>query len=535
MQERINQIWIKVKEFWNKYSSKQKAIVFSVIGTVVLAVVILTLTLTRTEYVALMKCQNTQSASEVVDLLAEEGIPSELSNDLVTVMVDESNLKNAMILVGKSDITDTEMSYEDAFNNDMSTSESEKKLKTTLALQAEVRQKLLLMDGIKDATVFINMPTDDFTILTETNKATVSVMLAFEKNEGLATESASHIASFLANIVGSTTENITIIDDKGNMLFGGESDDFLGGNVSSVLDYKQKLSNVLVNNVKQVLLKYGSYKDVEVGAANIKFDMDKVSELYTEYTPAEGQEQGLLGSSYTYKSTGTNGASGTPGTDANDDDTSYEVGEDTGSNSSQESVQNTYTPNTKVTNTEYEVGAVMPESSSIAIVLTSYKVYNQADVERQGLLEGITWEDFVRTNDVKVQQDVDDVVYNLVESATGISTRNITITAWEQPIFQEIEEIETNYDMIIMIVLIILIVALLLFVVFKVTKPVDVTELEPELSVEELLSTTKENQSLEDIEYGEKSETRMLIEKFVDENPEAVAQLLRNWLNEDWG
>jgi len=25
-----------------------------------------------------------------------------------------------------------------------------------------------------------------------------------------------------------------------------------------------------------------------------------------------------------------------------------------------------------------------------------------------------------------------------------------------------------------------------------------------------------------------------LVEKFVDENPEAAANLLRNWLNEDW-
>ena len=31
-----------------------------------------------------------------------------------------------------------------------------------------------------------------------------------------------------------------------------------------------------------------------------------------------------------------------------------------------------------------------------------------------------------------------------------------------------------------------------------------------------------------------KSETRLMIEKFVDENPEAVASLLRNWLNEEW-
>ena len=111
----------------------------------------------------------------------------------------------------------------------------------------------------------------------------------------------------------------------------------------------------------------------------------------------------------------------------------------------------------------------------------------------------------------------------------------MTITAWNQPIFQDKEETKTNYDIYIMLGLIVLIVALLIFVVFKVAKPVEVTEQEPELSVEELLATTRENQMLEDIEFSEKSETRKMIEKFVDENPEAVAQLLRNWLNEDWG
>ena len=43
--------------------------------------------------------------------------------------------------------------------------------------------------------------------------------------------------------------------------------------------------------------------------------------------------------------------------------------------------------------------------------------------------------------------------------------------------------------------------------------------------LESLLETTKqaEQEDLEDIGYNEKSETRVLIEKFVDENPEAVA------------
>ena len=62
-----------------------------------------------------------------------------------------------------------------------------------------------------------------------------------------------------------------------------------------------------------------------------------------------------------------------------------------------------------------------------------------------------------------------------------------------------------------------------------------VQEPEAELSVENLLESTKESQeALADIGYSEKSETRILIEKFVEQNPEAAASLLRNWLNEDW-
>lgn len=88
-----------------------------------------------------------------------------------------------------------------------------------------------------------------------------------------------------------------------------------------------------------------------------------------------------------------------------------------------------------------------------------------------------------------------------------------------------------------MILLTVLIAGLLVFVIIKGTSPVEVTEMEPELSVEDLLATTQEaeKQNLEEIEMGDKSETRVMIEKFVDENPEAVALLLRNWINEDWG
>ena len=70
---------------------------------------------------------------------------------------------------------------------------------------------------------------------------------------------------------------------------------------------------------------------------------------------------------------------------------------------------------------------------------------------------------------------------------------------------------------------------------FRSTRKQNEEEEEPELSVDALLQSTADaSEDMEDIGYSEKSETRLLIEKFVDENPDAAALLLRNWLNEDW-
>lgn len=51
-----------------------------------------------------------------------------------------------------------------------------------------------------------------------------------------------------------------------------------------------------------------------------------------------------------------------------------------------------------------------------------------------------------------------------------------------------------------------------------------------------MLAATNNNttEALEDIDLQDKSEARKAIEKFVDENPEAVALLLRSWLDDDW-
>lgn len=100
--------------------------------------------------------------------------------------------------------------------------------------------------------------------------------------------------------------------------------------------------------------------------------------------------------------------------------------------------------------------------------------------------------------------------------------------------FQASKKTGIGLDDILQIALAVLIFALLGYVVFRSTRTQKEEEPEPELSVESLLESTVDTEELEDIGYTEKSETRILIEKFVEENPDAAALLLRNWLNEDW-
>ena len=121
----------------------------------------------------------------------------------------------------------------------------------------------------------------------------------------------------------------------------------------------------------------------------------------------------------------------------------------------------------------------------------------------------------------------------MVANATSIDEDNITILAYETPIFYDKESMDISWTNVLSVVMLVVILGLLTFVVLRSMRAQKEVAEEEELSVEDLLQSTPESE-LEDIDLEAKSETRKMIEKFVDENPEAAAALLRNWLNSDW-
>ena len=539
MADRVNQIKEKILDMLKKYTLKQKVIVCSLIAAIAVAIVLVSYFSSRPVYVQLAKVEDAKAASEIIEALEGQNIKHRYSanENFTTIEVEQGSLSDATLLIESSDALSSGMTWEDALDNDMSTTTSEKRTKTKLAMQTSLRKALMQYEGVQDASVMISIPEEDYTVLAQDKETSVAVTLTLDTDSKMGVTTSNAMALFLANAVGNTsTDNIVIIDTAGNKLFSGLDDSGLGGDIESAAEYKLKLQNQIANDVETVLLKCG-YSDVEIGSSNIVFNMDKVTELYTEYSVAEGMEQGYYGHTYNYKSVGNQTSGGIPGTDPNDDDTDTMLTNDGSSNTQVTLDKADYLPNERQTNSEFEVGAVQPAESSMAVVLTTYNIVHEEALEEQGLLDDMTFEEYCEANSVKTAVEVPENIVDLVRQTTGIAANNITVSAYTMPMFEAKEETPgvLSSQNILMIVLAVLIVALLVFVVIKGTAPMEVTELEPELSVEELLTATKESQPLEDIEFNEKSEARTLIEKFVDEKPDAVAQLLRNWFTEDWG
>lgn len=542
MMDQLIAIKDKIVAFWNKYTTRQKTIIICVVLAVFFALVLLSYFLTRPVYTHLATFSDAGLANTLSEALEGKNIKHEMNTDAsgtTSFEVEQSDYSEAVLAMGANGIVDKEMTWETALESDMTTSSLEKHTKITLALQSSIKENLLNFAGVQDATVIIDRPEDDKTFIAATKEASVSVTLRLAEGKEMERETATAMAYYLTNAVGNkTTDNIVIVDTAGNLLYGAKTDNTLGGTVSGIDDYKSKLQQTFAERTRKMLLKAG-YDDAEVSSMAIKFNMDQVEELITTYSVGEGQDQGYYSSSYEYSSNGQSGSGGVPGTDSNGEDTDYMLQNNGTTNSETILNKYNYLPNEDVQNIKREVGAVVPEESSIGIILTKYRKVSEETLEEQGALNDISFDEYIEQNSQVNTLETPEDLLPLVAAATGIAENRISIRIQEKPVFEAKEDTGllaggfTNY---LMIILAVLIGALLIFVIIRGTSPVEVTELEPELSVEDLLATTREDEKgLEEIEMGEKSETRTMIEKFVDENPEAVAMLLRNWINEDWG
>ncbi|MDD7334289.1 MAG: flagellar M-ring protein FliF C-terminal domain-containing protein [Lachnospiraceae bacterium] len=541
MPEQVQNILNKILEWWKKFNTKQKALLISLTSVVLLALVILAVVMTRPTYVSLYDAADNKEAAAIKKLLDSDGTLDYKVSGTTHFEINAKQESEANMLLGTNDYATNGYNLSKAdlskvVNGSFSTTEADKQKLYKDYLETKLAEDLAAQDLIESATVSLDIADDDGTLISRMQESSASVSLRLTGS--ISDTQAYSIARFVATQLGNdSTDKVTIIDQKtSKIIYSGADQDSDLTLLSSQLDEQERRAASIKSDIKDALAESGLFSNVEVGL-NLDMSFQDVEDVVHTYWHNEGMDNGEITSQEIYSASGTGDVGGVPGTYSNSDNTSYYTGGTDGewSVSNQKTL---YSPNEEIKTTTSKGGTINRENCSAAVVAVRNVVYEEDVLKASGALEDMSWDEYKAANgDNRLVENEEEMAsyVSMVAKVVGCDESAVEFLCIEKPIFVDSEGNGRTLTDILQIALAVLIFALLGFVVFRSTRKQKETEPEPELSVEALLESTAEAEDeLEDIGYSEKSETRILIEKFVDEKPDAAALLLRNWLNEDW-
>lgn len=534
MPEQVKKILDKILEWWKKFNNKQRVILVSAFSVVMIALIILAVVMTTPSTTVLYRCEDYSEAAKIKEILdSDESISYTFDENSLAFVVNEENEAAASMLLGSNQIELENYSINNVVNGSFSQTEADKQKLHQDYLEKKFADHISNLSMVESATIDLTLPEDDGTILSRKEKAKAAISLKLKGN--MSEEQAYALALYVSTQIGNeTTEGVTILDQNSNVIYSGKDSQSAMSTVTTQLNFKEKMEAEIKDEITDVLVKSHVFSDVQV-AMNLNVNFDQTEQVKTELGIPNGMDGGAITQQSLYDMvTNQYYEGGVPGTDTNDD-TSYVIEDGTLGKTEVSESDTIYDYDKTVTTTQGTGGNIIYDGSSAFVMATKYVVYDEVEIRAAGQLDEMTWEEFKAANAEKRVVEVDESYITAIANATGFPAKSITFMCYEEPTF--IDEPDGGFHVMdyAQIIVCVLIFALLGYVVFRSTRTEKTEELQPEISVEALLESTAESQeALEDIGYNEKSDVRIMIEKFVDENPDAVASLLRNWLNEEW-
>lgn len=535
MQETIRKYTTKISDKWN---SLDKSVKIKLIAIVVLLIAALALTIyltARPKWVVFESNADTQTIGQIQNALNDAGIKNKVTKNASAIEIQEKDADQAKILIAESSIVSKGFTFSDAIGaNNLSMSEADKNEMYLRVRETEIASLIENIDGVEKANVKLVLPED--TILFEKDENEASASVALVTSNELSKEQALTIARLVAmSVQNLDIKNIEIIDQNANSIYSGSSNDT--ASYSSKEEVEKQRIKEIENKVRASIVPL--YDDVNI-ISNLKIDWNKRQQKTTTYTPPiDDSTIGVPSEQTKEEENVVNGTQGdAPGLDANDQTpANYAVGDNTNATYDASKDNTKYLYNTDETVITADGGEVIPDQSSISVVVYKYRTYDEALLkENDTINQGNTWEDFKNANNQETKLEIDQDLIESIRTGTGI--QNVSVVGFEKPVFVDEVVKPLAIEQIIILAILAVLLLLLAFGLIRKTQPEVIEEIEPELSVEDLLVSTqieeqKERERLADIDEVE-SEYKKQIEKFVEEKPDAVAQLLRNWLSDEW-
>nr|WP_242835240.1 flagellar basal-body MS-ring/collar protein FliF [Ruminiclostridium papyrosolvens] len=510
-------------DFWKGLDKSQKTRIFIITGIVVVSVGIGLFLITRPTYTTVISDASPEDVAAMQKILKEKGISYKLTDDKSGIIVNENDSDEAHFELATG-YSKNGLTFADALSSiKINTTESDKKHIWQQLDESDIARQLKLFQNIEDADVTIVRPEKTLLIDDSNSKDAKASVVITPKDEISAKQAESIVKIVASSVEGLDPKNVTVVDNKGNVL-NTDSDNGID-KTSTQYDMKKKYKNDLEKNVREVLVDQLDSFDTAKVVVNPVLDFDTLTQSSKEFTNPNGADSGAIISRQETKENLKNGdTGGTPGVNSNPGTTpSYPAGSDDSKSYNKSDVTENFQYNETNKQSEKSLGEIIPERSSAAITL----------------LYGNRVADDSKLNDEMITQ-----VKNLASMATGIPVENIAVSKLKiQPPVVEtpstadtLKNLLSNYGLLALLAL--MVIAFVIIALPKKSKQ----KLEPAFAVDDDTAITSSKFAYNDIrpdpvpeiDTEERSEVKKQIDKFVKQKPDAVAQLLRNWLTDDY-
>ena len=219
----------RLQELWNRYQNQRKYIIIGAIVVLVLAFAGISYWYgSKPEYVPLYTNLETKDAGDVVNSLKEAGVPYELLEDKkgATILVPATQVHNLRLDLAAAGLPRGNKGFEIFDDSKLGVTEFQNKVNYLQALQGELTRTIEHLDSVDKARVHIVLPEDSLYKKNE-KPATASILLMLKPETKLTTPEVKGIVNLVSHSVqGLAPENITIVDEQGNILNKNDDDAF---------------------------------------------------------------------------------------------------------------------------------------------------------------------------------------------------------------------------------------------------------------------------------------------------------------------
>lgn len=529
MKKILGNVFKSLKDFFSKMTKAEKIRLGVIAAAIIILSIIISVYLGKVEYGVLYSGLDASEAGEILATLEDMGVNAK-TRGADTILVPEQRVSELRMKLSAEGFQSGDFDYS-IFQNasGFGMTDLEKQTYLQFQIQANLRDYILKMDRIKDCLVIVNMPKESSFVLSSDEKpASASVLVEIKGGGTLTGSEANAIAETVAmGVPGLKKDNIRIVDT--NMYLYSLDDDEFGNSTSSVdrqfameKQLQEKLERQVVNLLTPV---YGISNIKAAARVTLNFDSEIVSKV--EFSPpVEGETDGIVVSMselYENSRTGAEGG-GIPGTDTNGLGTveyPYTELED-GELYNKVLREANYEINETRTQIEKAKGTI--DDLSIAILIDSEAIEDDYTNSVENLVANAIGvdEDFISVERLPFQNTEDEMEARLAE---------------QEKFMRSIQTRETIMEVLKYIIL--LIIILLAFSLIKTIVRIAVGGKQEELlltsgkTIEFIADDEIEEEKYPDVDLSAKPEGIQQLERFIDKDAEAVAQLLRNWLSDD--